>query len=42
MRGLDDKSRDEILTLFPELAKQDHQYKAAALCLKSFEAGLLG
>ncbi len=41
MRGLDCQSRDEILALFPELAQQDHQYRAAALCLKSFEAGLL-
>lgn len=42
MQGLDCQSRDEILALFPELAQPDHQYKAAALCLKSFEAGLLG
>jgi len=41
MRGLDSQSRDEILALFPELAQQDHQYQAAALCLKSFEAALL-
>jgi hypothetical protein len=42
MQGLDCQSRDEILALFPELMQQDHQYKAAALCLKSFEATLLG
>ena len=42
MSGLDYQSRDEILALFPELAQQDHHYEAAALCLKSFEAALLG
>ncbi len=41
LNSLESATQDELFTLFPELARPTHGYRAAAPCLKKFEAALL-